>query len=119
MKDIIYKINRQRSRIVYSILMGCYSKFCEMFANRKSLGVEYADYIDDIDAAITRFCGRWFTTGANPDVLPHPLNVAILIKNGRDSSCKYGLTLLGRNNYYDRVYKRMVEFGMLEHAEGL
>lgn len=117
MRDIIFRINKQRSRIIYSILMGSYAKFCEMFANRKSRGVEYADYIDDIDAAIKRFCGRWFTTGANPDVLPHPLSIALLIKNGRDSSCKYGLSILGRIDYYDRVLNKMREFGMLEHSE--
>ena len=112
------RINRDRCMILYAHLRGCYQKFCEAYRRLKGASGKYS-YASKLDKVawdrtyipeIESLCGKWYTEGANPDALPHPVQVAIQLKNGRD--IRQAMAMFGKEDFIDKVRARCAALGI-------
>lgn len=111
-------VNRDRCMILYAHLRGCYQKFCEAYRRVKGTSgrYEYASKLDKVAwdrtyiPEIESLCGKWYTEGINADALPHPVQVAIQLRNGRD--IRQAMAMLGKEDFIDKVRARCAALGI-------
>lgn len=85
------RMNRHRAMQHFSWLMGVYHDFCHVFVHEKTSSGKYVyKYPQEQDKFMANFtpmieflCGKYYTEGVNPDVLPHPVRMAMEWHNGR------------------------------------
>ena len=101
-------LNRNRTIGLYCHLIGTYTEWThasalELVGNgeerrtRRVYPDEYKDFMDRYEPALLRFCGSYYAECKSPDVLPHPIRIAIEIKNGRTEGVRWGMEYLERN----------------------
>lgn len=112
------RINRERCVTLYAHLRGCYHQLCSAYRTVKDERGKYSyasktdkdawdrTYIHEVE----QLCGKWYTEGANPDALPHPVQVAIQLKNGRD--IVRSMAALGKLDFIDKVRARCAAIGI-------
>lgn len=112
------KINRDRCVTLYAFLRGCYHQLCSAYRTVKDERGKYSyasktdkdawdrTYIPEIES----LCGKWYTEGINADALPHPVQVAIQLKNGRD--IRQAMAMLGKEDFIDKVRARCAALGI-------
>lgn len=111
-------VNRDRCMILYAHLRGCYQKFCEAYRRVKGASgrYEYASKLDKVAwdrtyiPEIESLCGKWYTEGVNPDSLPHPVQVALQLKYGRDITV--AMAMLGKPDFIPKVQARCATIGI-------
>lgn len=112
------RINRDRCVTLYAHLRGCYLQLCNAYRTVKDDHGKYS-YASKLDKVawdrtyipeIESLCGKWYTEGANPDALPHPVQVAIQLKNGRDITL--AMAMLGKPDFIQKVQARCATIGI-------
>lgn len=83
-------INRNRTIQHFAWLTGTYQQFCHVSLHDKVDGKYTWQYPQERDQflafimpEVEKFCGKWFSEATNPDVLPHPVRIAMEWHNGR------------------------------------
>lgn len=112
------KANRARCVTLYAHLRGCYGKLCEAYRTAKTQDGRYVYASDTAKDAwdrsylqeVEQLCGRWYTDGINPDALPHPVQVALQLRNGRDIS--RSMAALGKIDFIEKVRARCARIGI-------
>lgn len=120
---LMERVNIQRSLAHYCLLIGRYGELCDISVRAKNDKGENEyiykkkrdEFVRHIYNAIRRFCGIYF--GDNPDVLPHPIRIALEIKNGHVNAVKQALDAIGKPEYLPRVVSLMHNHGMIEADE--
>lgn len=116
--ELLKKINRVRCLTLFAQLRGCYNKFCSAYAVVKT-GPGQCEYASPVAkeawdranmADVERLCGQWYTEGVNPDSLPHPVQVALQLKYGRDISV--AMAMLGKSDFIPKVQARCATIGI-------
>lgn len=117
--SLMEAINRKRTISLYCWLTGKYSEFCDKckaYRNECGKVVPYSErdsseFLAYITPAVERFCGDWFINGENPDAIPHPIAIAIALRNGY-SAVRESLAMLGAKGELSRVWELMKAHGM-------
>lgn len=112
-------LNRNRAISLYCFLTGRYAEYCQKckcYRNECGKVVPYSEhdcneFIAYITPSVERFCGEWFRGGSDPDVLPHPIAIAIALRNGY-SAVRESLARLGCPGELNRVWELMKAHGM-------
>lgn len=120
----IRSINRRRTVALYCMLVDKYGKFCDVSRTYKSEGKRaladekaYDSFMNYVEPAVERFCGDFYRFGANPDALPHPLRIAICVKQGMTNVVEDALKQIGKVHYLPKVISMMHDFGMIEDEQ--
>lgn len=117
-------LNRNRTISLYCMLTGRYAEYCskcKVYRNECGRVVPYsgrdnAEFLAYITPAVERFCGNWFSEGKNPDLLPHPIAIAVAVRNGY-SAVRGSLAMLGCPGELNRVWELMKAHGMTVEKE--
>ena len=117
MKDM-KAINRHRCVQLFCHLYGNYMDFCDAYRSYKDKSGKYSP-VSVIDRErfeanniykVEYLCGSYYENGENPDMLPHPVRVALYLKNGID--IRQTMAWLGKEDYIDRVRAKCATLGI-------
>lgn len=117
MKDM-KAINRSRCVSLFCWLMGNYAELCDAYRSYKDKSGKYAPVsqvdIDRFEAnnlhKVEYLCGSFYVNGENPDMLPHPVRVALDLKNGIE--IRPTMAQLGKEDFIDRVRAKCGTLGI-------
>ena len=111
-------MNRQRCLQLFSWLYGNYADFCNAYRTYKDKSGKYSP-VSVIDRErfeanniykVEYLCGSFYVNGENPDMLPHPVRVALDLKNG--IQIRPTLAQLGKEDFIDRVRAKCATLGI-------
>ena len=111
-------INRHRCVSLFCWLMGNYADLCTAYRTFKDKSGKFVPVSqvdrDRFDATVLHkveyLCGSYYVNGENPDMLPHPVRVALDLKNG--IQIRPTLAQLGKEEFIDRVRAKCATLGI-------
>ena len=131
-------LNRQRTVGLYAELIGRYTEYTEAeklvidknveSRTTRIVNKENAHYFRRMFIpSVIRFCGSYYKNGCDPNCLPHPIRIAIELKNGRKEGVLWGMKHLEANKMLpkgqtangmiSKVISLMHDHGMYKETE--
>ena len=112
------KENRRRCVKLFSVLLGNYHEYCAAYRTYRDRSGKFVPAsqvdIDRFEAnnlhKVEYLCGSFYVNGENPDMLPHPVRVALELKYGRN--IRPTMAWLGKEDYIDRVRAKCAALGI-------
>lgn len=120
--EFIQRINRSLAIQRYCELTGRYAKLCSVSRTFKADNgryhiadqAAYDSFMAYITPMVKSFCGKFFDDGSNPDWMPHPLAIAVHIKQGRTENARQALFAAGYGNYLPKVIANCHDHGIIK-----